>query len=58
MEVWNSAFELYSYSESVPEVVGTPEEVIRCGIEAQQKEFTPPPKCKESGYTPLEWIQH
>lgn len=58
MEVWNSAFELYSYSESVPEVVGSPEEVIRCGIEVQQKEFTPPPKCKEAGYTPLEWMQH
>lgn len=58
MEVWNSAFELYSYSESVPEVVGTPEEVIRYGIEVQQKEFTPPPKCKEAGYTPLEWMRH
>ncbi len=58
MEVWNSAFEIYAYSSSVPETVGTPEEVLRCGIVTQQKETTPPPRCRECGYTSLEWLRH
>ena len=58
MNVWSSAFEIYSYSKAVPEVVGSPEEVIRCGIEVRQQEATPPPRCREVGYTPLEWMRH
>lgn len=56
--VWESAFDIYGYSDTVPEVVGLQKSVVYSGILTTQKERMPAPRCKEVGYTTLEWLSH
>lgn len=56
--VWESAYDLVEYCNMVPEVVGSQKDVISDGILPTQRETIPEPKCKEVGYTALEWLRH
>lgn len=58
MKVWESTFDIYEYSDVVPEVVGSQKDVVYSGVLATQKEHTRAPRCKEAGYTTLEWLFH
>ena len=57
MMIWESSRDLLRCT-NVPEVVGTKEEILGCGIQKEQEEHTPKPRCKECGYTPIEWLRH
>lgn len=49
---------LAEWSQSVPEVVGTANQIAYYCTEHPQSEDVPKPRCKEVGYLPLEWLSH
>lgn len=57
-EVWESAYDLYDWSNSVPEVADSGLQVIKSGVKLKQCEHTPKPKCKSYGYSTWEWLMH
>ena len=56
--VWESSFDIYDWAEIVPDVVGTPINVIVNGLQKKQTEAIPKPKCRTIGYTAWEWLMH
>lgn len=56
--MWKSAAMLCEFAADIPELVGSLEDVKEEGAEPVQKECTPPPICKEAGYTAFEWFRH
>lgn len=56
--MWESAAMLCEFATDIPELVGYLEDVRKEGAEPVQKECTPPPICKEAGYTAFEWLRH
>lgn len=58
IHIWESAFLIYPWSESVEEVAGNPIDVVSIGVQINQTETTPKPKCKHIGYTVWEWLNH
>lgn len=58
IDTWWSSKQILPWGESVPEVTGEVAEIIKDGMIEKQSLHIPPPKCKEVGYTILEWFRH
>lgn len=56
--MWKSATMLCEFAIDFPELVGSLEDIREEGAEPVQKECTPPPICKEAGYTTFELFRH
>ena len=58
LHIWESTFDIYPWSEVLPEVTGNPIDVVVSGLQKYKTEQIPKPKCRTVGYTAWEWLMH
>ena len=56
--VWESTYDLYDWTDIVPEVTDSRIKSVVGGLLTDKKTDIPKPKCKTFGYSAWEWLMH